>query len=400
MSRPTLGNRDLMRAMNRSLVLNIIMNSGPIARADVARQSGLSPATVTGITAELIAEDLVVEKEHGDSSGGRPPIMLRMNPAGAFVVGIKLTETTVIGALTDLEANIISQRSDPLESRDATDAIASIERMVRELLGSDGVPSGKLLGIGIGLAGVVDSRRGVLRTSPYFHWKDVPFREILSKRLNVAIYVDNDVNTLTQAEKWFGAGQYVDNFLVVTIGRGIGLGMVFSGQFYRGVGGGAGEFGHTVVTPGGRTCECGRNGCIETYVSEPGMMTSAREAMDAGRLPTVANIDELLALAHEGNSVATEIFAGAGRLLGVSVANLINLLNPSRVIFGGEGVRLGALFLDPILQTIASNTYAPLYSDMQTIVTPWGDDAWARGAASLVLSELFLSPLHRQGRAA
>ncbi len=397
-----LGNRDLMRAMNRSHVLNIIVSNGSIARADVARQSGLSPATVTGITAELIAEGLVVEKENGDSSGGRPPILLRINPGGAYVAGIKLTETKIIGALTDLEANMLAQRERPLSTQSASHVIAGMAELVQELMASADRPQGKLLGVGIGLAGVVDSQRGILRVSPYYSWRDLPIRELFNQHLNVPVYVDNDVNTLTQAEKWFGAGQNIDDFLVVTVGRGIGMGMVLRGQFYRGAGGGAGELGHTVVVPGGRECECGRHGCIETYVSEPGMVRTAHEAAEQGRLTSVRSFDELLALATEGNPAegnkeALRILGEAGTLMGQAVANLVNLLNPAAVIIGGEGVRIGDPYFVPMQEAIRANSYAPLYGDLKLHVTPWGDDAWARGAASLVLSELFLSPLHRQG---
>lgn len=385
-----------MRAMNRSHILSIIVSNGPIARADVARRSGLSPATVTGITAELIAEELVVEKENGDSSGGRPPILLRINPAGAFVVGIKLTETALIGALTDLEANVIRQQVNPLATHNEADAIENMALLVEELMASAQLPQGKLLGVGVGLAGIVDSRRGVLRASPYFHWKELSLRDQLNRRLNVPVYVDNDVNTLTQAEKWFGAGQDVEDFLVVTVGRGIGLGMVLRGQFYRGAGGGAGEFGHTVTTPGGRLCDCGRHGCIETYVSEPGIMQSVREAAEQGAMTNVATIDELLALAENGNLEASAILATAGTALGHAVANLVNVFNPSAVIISGEGVRLGERYFAPMRAAIVENTFTPLLADLQLHIAPWGDDAWARGAASLVLSELFLSPLHRQ----
>lgn len=391
-----LGNRDLMRAMNRSHVLNIIVSNGAIARADVARQSGLSPATVTGITAELIAEGLIVEKENGDSSGGRPPILLRINPGGAYVAGIKLTETKIIGALTDLEANMLAQRERPLSTQSASDVIEGMAALVQELMASADRPQGKLLGVGIGLAGVVDSQRGILRVSPYYSWKDLPIRELFNQHLDVPVYVDNDVNTLTQAEKWFGAGQNIDDFLVVTVGRGIGMGMVLRGQFYRGAGGGAGELGHTVVVPGGRECECGRRGCIETYVSEPGMVRTAHEASERGVLPLVHTFDELLALAKEGDTAALKILAEAGTLMGQAVANLVNLLNPAAVIIGGEGVRIGDPYFTPMQDAIRANSYAPLFGDLKLHVTPWGDDAWARGAASLVLSELFLSPLHRQ----
>jgi N-acetylglucosamine repressor len=136
-----LGNRDLIRAMNRSIVLNVIKTYGPIARAKVARQTGLSPATVTGITAELIAENLVFEKDMGDSSGGRRPILLAINPSGGYVIGIKLTETQAIGALTDLEATVIVKKTDNLHGRDPEVIVKQLSLLVSELLRMAGHPS-------------------------------------------------------------------------------------------------------------------------------------------------------------------------------------------------------------------------------------------------------------------
>lgn len=154
-----LGNRDLIRAINRSVVLNVIKTLGPIARVEVARRTGLSPATVTGITAELIDEDLVFEKDVGDSSGGRRPILLAINPSGGYVIGIKLTETQAIGALTDLEATVIAKRTNNLHGRDPERIIKQLSLLVSELLQMAGFPKKKLLGVGVGLAGIVDWSR-------------------------------------------------------------------------------------------------------------------------------------------------------------------------------------------------------------------------------------------------
>ena len=395
-----LGNRDLMRAINRSAVLNTIKTYGPIARAEVARRIGLSPATVTGITADLIEGDLIFEKETGDSSGGRRPILLALNPSGGFVVGVKLTEQQAIGALTDLEATVIAKQADDLSGRDAIQVVETLSNLVTELVSLAGLPRSKLLGVGVGLAGIVDSGRGLLRQSPFFGWRDLPLRDLLQQKVNVPVYVDNDVNTLTLAEKWFGAGQGVDNFLTITVGRGVGMGIVVNGQFYRGARGGAGEFGHTVISPDGPGCDCGKKGCLEVFVGDQGLLRQAEEGFRKGAIPRpVGSIDELIALAEQGSPAAREIFSRAGAILGQAVANLINIFNPQRIIIGGEGVREGEWLFAPMHTALACYAMPGLLEDTEIRIEPWGDDAWARGAASLVLRELFESPVNREAAA-
>ena len=396
MHQPALGNRDLMRALNRSTVLNIIKTHGPIARTEVARRSGLSPATVTGITADLIAEDLVFEKEAGDSSGGRRPILLAINPTGGCVVGIKLTETQLIGALTDLEATVIAMDVRPLSGRSHEKMVDSLALLVQRLVKASGFAKKRLLGVGIGLAGIVDAENGVLRQSPYLGWRDLPIGKLLRDKVRVPVYVDNDVNTLTLAEKWFGAGQGIEHFLTVTVGRGVGLGIVVNGQFYRGAGGGAGEFGHTVIDPEGPICACGKRGCLEAFVSDPGLLSLAAQAAHRGELTRAPHsVAELISLAESGDPVARHIFAYAGEILGRGLANLINILDPQRIIVGGEGVRAGDWLFGPMRAAIAVHVLPSISTDAEIRVEPWGDDAWARGAASLVLRELFEPPVRK-----
>ncbi len=392
-----LGNRGLIRAMNRSIILNVIKSFGPIARAEVARRIGLSPATVTGITAELIEEDLVFEKDTGDSSGGRRPILLAINPSGGYVIGIKLTETQAIGALTDLEATVVVKRTDDLHGRDPELIVKQISLLVSELLKIAGLPKKKLLGVGVGLAGIVDSEQGILRQSPFFGWRDIPLADMLQEQIRAPVCVDNDVNTLTLAEMWFGGGQDIDSFLVVTVGRGVGLGIVVNGQFYRGVRGGAGEFGHTVIDPNGLECECGKKGCLEAYVGDPGLVRMATEAVERGDISRpFTSINDLLSLAHAGDPGARAVFAQAGDILGQGIANLLNIFNPQKIIISGEGTRAGDLLFQPVRDSIARNVMPGLSNDTKIQIDAWGDDAWARGAASLVLRQLFVSPLHRE----
>jgi glucokinase-like ROK family protein len=391
----SIGNRDLIRAINRSIILNTIKTYGSVDRAKIARLTGLSPATVTGISAELIEEGLIFEKEPGDSRGGRRPILLAINPQGAYVVGVKLMEGHLTGALTDLEATIISRRTISLLTPEPETVVNTMAQLVEQLLLEAGISQHKLIGIGMGMAGIVDSANGVLRQTPYFPWRNLPLGEMLQARLQVPVYIDNDVNTLTLAERWFGAGQGIDHFLTVTVGRGVGLGIVVNGQFYRGATGGAGEFGHTVLRPDGPMCECGKRGCLEALAGDHGLLRAAAEAAESGELAVKVNsVDELLALAQAGDPAALKIFQQAGEALGQGIANLINIFNPQRVILSGEGVRYGEIFFASVRSAMAQFTMPGLYAEARLHIEPWGDDAWARGAASLVLRSLFESPVH------
>ena len=323
--------------------------------------------------------------------------MLEINPNGGCVVGIKVMEDHALGALTDLEASLLGKQSYPLTDTSPEGISRSLSELVAELLKISENPVPNLMGVGVGLAGIVEAGQGLVRQSPFFGWNDVPLRDMIQNRVNVPVYVDNDVNTLAFAEKWFGAGRGVDNFLVVTVGRGIGLGIVSNGQFNHGARGGAGEIGHTVIQPGGELCACGKRGCLEMYASEPALLRQAAKAFELGQLSSLPKTpEELIALAASGEKAAQEIFARAGELLGQSIANLVNIFNPQRVLINGEGVRAGDWLFDPMRVSIDEHAMPSLRQDVSILVEPLGDDAWARGAASLVLHELFESPIKRQ----
>jgi predicted NBD/HSP70 family sugar kinase len=395
------GSRDLIRDINQSLLLNLIQSGAPISRADLARRSGLSPATVTGIIGHLLDEGLVQEKAVGDSRGGRPPIMLTLNPDAGYVAGVKLTEDNIITALTDLNAQVRQRLTVPLAVSHAPEPVAdAVSEAVTQLMRAFGITRARLRGVGVGLAGIVDAPAGALRYSPIFDWRDIPLRQMLHKRLRAPIYLDNDVNTLTLFEKWFGAGRETDDFLVVTVGRGIGMGIVARGQVYRGARGGGGEFGHFVINPSGPVCDCGKRGCLEAFASDPAILRDAANAIASGRLKGVTRrsltIEKLLSAAQAGHGVSRQIFAEAGRRLGMGIAGLINLFNPKLILISGEGIRNGEWMFDPMRETIRVMAVEELLNDAEIRIEPLGDDAWARGAASLVLHELFRPPVRAE----
>jgi N-acetylglucosamine repressor len=395
MQKQLIGNRNLIRAINRSSVLNTIKTLGPVSRTEIAKHSGLSAATITAISAELLESGLIFEKEAGDSSGGRKPILLALNPRGGFVIGAKLTEDHISVALTDLEATVLASQTIPLADISQQAILDALCQVVNDILAANKVDRRRFYGVGVGLAGIVDPGRGLLRQSPIFGWDQVPVADLLCSSLEAPVYIDNDVNTLTLTELWFGRGQGIDNFLTVTIGRGVGLGIVLGGKLYTGARGGAGELGHTVIDPAGPLCACTKRGCLETYVSDPALL---RQAQEAGL--DVSTIEMLIGKAEAGNPLARAILAQAGELLGRAIANLVNLLVPQLIILSGEGVRVGEWMFGPMRCSLQEQVMPPLRRDVDLQIDVWDEYAWARGAAGLVLRHLFESPVDKERLAA
>ncbi|MBK8048755.1 MAG: ROK family transcriptional regulator [Anaerolineales bacterium] len=383
------GSKYLIREINQALVLDIVRSHGALSRTEIAVQANLSLPTVSGITAQLIEMGLVYEQSTGASTGGRRPVLVAFNPRAGYVVGVKLTETTAITVLTDLSASVVAHHRAPIVAHQPEAIIASIVHAVDALAGAaNGAP---ILGVGMGMASVVDRRREVVRFATYFGWHELPLAQMLEERLNIPVVVDNDVNALAVAEQWFGAGRGVTDFLVISLGRGIGLGMILNGRLYRGAGGGAGEFGHINVQADGPLCDCGKHGCLEAYVSDPALARQASAALGREVRPA-----EVYPLAVQGDPQVIAIYRNAGRILGTAVANLVNVLNPARIIIGGEGAVAGHLILPTFEQALNDTCFGGLRDDVTIVTEPWGDDGWARGAASLLLGELFQPVLHRE----
>ena len=385
---PPRASRSLLRDSNVSLLIELIRVAGSISRAELARQSRLSAPTVSTIIDQLRKSGIVVETSTAPSSGGRPPVLLSIDPKAGYVVGIKLRGDGLTTVVCDLDAQVVSSEEryvalvgDPIA------ALEAIESETRRALRDARVPSSRVLGVGVGLSGIVDPERGVCVTSHLLQWRDVELAAPLRRRLGLPVWVDNDVNTLAVAEKWAGDAHTARNFVTLTVGRGIGMGIVIDRALYRGAHGAAGEFGHIVVEPGGPRCNCGRFGCLEAMVGERALQRriSEQKGHDVSR-------DELLMLVELGDSITLDILNSAGRRLGMAVANVVTLLDPELLIIGGEGTSLGAAFLDPIVSTVRDQTFADLGRDLEVKVQHWGDEAWAVGAATLVLRESFNLP--------
>lgn len=387
-------NRNWIKRVNRSLVLNYVKGSGPISRRDIADLSGLSPATVSNLTGELLSVGLISEIGSGEAARGRPPVLLELNSRAGYVVGVKVMEASLVAVVTDLDAEVLHYQTSTLETTDLDGVVAAIAGVVGECLTAQGIDPHEVVGVGLGVAGVIDGETGIVRYSPFFDWRDVDLSAPLRKLLNLDVFVENDVNALTVAEQWFGHGQGVRHFAVVTVGRGIGAGFVIDGRFYGGLHGGAGEFGHLPIKPDGPICDCGNVGCLEGLASDAAVV--AQYSTATGLPAAGIDLDTVIAKAEQGDKAARAVLADSGRWLGFGLATIANLLAPELIIVGGEGVRAGEWRLEPMRAAFKAHAFADLDSQAQLVIEPAGDQTWARGAACVVLGEMFAAPMDKR----
>lgn len=399
--------RKLMKDINQNTLLNLIRRHAPISRPQLTSLSGLSPATVMSLTNRLIEHGFVRERGMAESTGGRKATLLEIRPDAGFAVGLAVRGFETTGVLVNLHGDIVfAERMEITLRHEHTRAVELLAGCVTQVLKHAGVPADRVIGVGCALSGYIDAQAGRCVDSWNLDWHHVEISQPLSRRLSLPIFIDNDVSCLTTYEKLFGHCNGCQNFLTVSLGRGIGLGLVINGEVYRGAAGGAGEFGHTVAVVGGRLCECGKRGCLEEYVSFRGIIASYQEylsnASNVGKmkhaLPTwdmqheEGLIFELLERADQGDEEAQSAFQHSGELLGLGLANLVNVLNPECILLTGEGTIVERYMLAPLEATLRQHIFSELGSSLRVLVDPlMSYENWARGAGALVLHRFFAS---------
>jgi len=390
---------DPIREQNRKRVLDVLRRQGPVARIDLARLCGLSPATVTVITADLMQAGLI--REAADEAGrasdgrrGRPRTALAINPDAAYAVGLKVSLHKVDVSLTNMVGDVLGSETVPIRAdRVAPAAIAqACKERVGAIIVASGIDPALILGVGVGVPGFVGYPSGAVRWSPLFAERDVPFREIVAAETGLRTVVDNDANMAALGEKWFGVGQTHHTFLVVTVEHGVGMGLVVNDTLYRGARGYGAEFGHTKVVAGGALCRCGARGCVEAYVSDYAIVREAGladGALDMDDPQAVhAAMERLIEEADGGDPALAAIFRRAGSMLGTGISNLYSVLDPSIVVLSGERTRSARVFFEAIRGAISGSPMLGDEGGIDIEINPWGDDLWARGAAALVLEEM------------
>ena len=377
---------------SRRILLREIAQHGPMPRIELASHTGISRATVTAVTSDLLRGGLILEEPSESPSKapirGRPRIDLKIRGAAHLAAGLKVSDTSISLVLMDFEGNQIADYECQMDQiRQPASILADeIAKGLTALTARAGKKITDLSGVGVGISGVVDANHGLVYWSPSLDQRNVGLGKILTDRLEVPAYVDNDANLVAMAELTFGKGKDHSDFIVITIESGVGMGMVLGGQIYRGTRGCGAEFGHTKVHLEGALCRCGQRGCLEAYVADYALV---REANSVGAVnlntPTSQAVKTILSAARSGDTTAQRVVERAGRMFAMGLANLVNIFDPELVILAGEQIEFDHLYADVVIEEMCKSIVEIDKPAPEVVVHKWDNLMWARGAAAYAL---------------
>jgi len=393
-----VGSFQWMKSLNKSTILNVIRTQGPVSRAEIAKQTKLTPPTVTNIVGELLESQLVVESALGESTGGRKPIMLRINASAYHVIGVYAGAKKIRTVTATLDGKVQQQAERSLPSEPSPEQfLKHLQQAVQQVI--DATPAGQpFLGIGVGMHGLVDPERGVSVFAPNLNLHDVPIKQVLEAHFHLPVEVENDVRALALAESWFGQGQGIADFICVNVGTGVGAGIIINHALYHGPSFTAGEMGHTTIDVNGPRCSCGNYGCLEALAAGPALVKRAQSAIRFGKPSLLEQMtdslddltgDLIYQAAEQGDALAVEVLADTGRYLGIGIANLINTLNPTSIIISGGVAGAGDFVLRPLQETVRTRALRIPAQAVHITRSHLGKYGIAIGAFTLLLQRLF-----------
>src|SRR5574341_74545 len=374
-----------IRDINRQIVLNYVREREPISRAEIARETALQRSTVSAIVDDLQANGLIEEVGEGESTGGRPPTLLRLRSAGAIAIGVAVTPSMTMLATSDLAGRVLKQEEFPTDA----DYDQTLDRVIDSINQILKHSDGTVESVGVSLPGLIDPSTGAAIYVPYFKWRDVPVAQQISSAVGLPVHIDNDANAVALAELWFGRPEVSDarDFILVLAAEGIGTGIVFDGQIYRGERGAAGEFGHMIIgTHAPVPCSCGNRDCWEAFSSERATIARYQKLIDDNS----ANITfkQIVDRALAGETEAEKALVDMALCLGIGISNLVVGFSPEAVVVGGEVTRAWDLVEDSLKQTIEHSVRRGLPS-ARILPSTLGESPTLMGALSLILAGKF-----------
>ena len=387
LKRANVARSNTIRNINRQIVLNYVRERGPISSAEIAHETALQRSTVSLIVEQLRVDGLI-EEVSGESTGGRPPVLLSLRTADAVAIGVDLGTTRTIVATSDLAGRVLDQEqfeTDPSAAKTTKEIIDCAQRFIRR-------NNGTIEGIGVSLPGLVDPE-GKELFIPTFNWRDLPLASEISEATGLPVTMDNDANAAAQAELWFGRPEIreVRDFILVLVETGVGTGIVFDGQVYRGENGAAGEFGHMTIGQGAPVaCASGSRECWEAFASERSALARFKNLSSGRNGKSTTSFADLIDMALRSDGAARTALKETGHYLGIGIANLIRGLAPQAVIVGGPIVRAWPVISTDIQKTVEATICRGLPST-QIIASTLGPEPTLMGALSLVLASKFAS---------
>lgn len=377
---------------NRDLVLKTIFARQPISRAEIARITSLTRATVSEIVNTFLVEGLVEEVGLGSSIGGKSPILLSLVADSRYLIGLNLGQDKFIGSVVNLLGELKETIEIPISDNDGKQALDYVFQILDQLLAKNWKP---VIGIGVATPGLVNTREGVVLNAVNLDWQDLPLARLIKDRYRLPVCVVNDSQANAIGEFVYGANHEPEgNLVVVNVRHGIGAGILINGQLFQGDGGSAGEIGHVVVQPdGGRLCRCGKHGCLETISSAKAVVQRARELAkdfadsDLAKNPTKINLNAVVDAFQKNDPLALLVARDAARYLGFSLATLVGALNIHDIVLTGEMSRLGSSWLDQIRDAMQEAGLARMVQETHLEIGKLDFRGYILGSSALMLLE-------------
>ncbi len=401
MKKKKTGNNQFLKKYNQALILDLIRVNKSISKAELAEITGLSPTAVGVIVASLIEEGYIVETGTGESKGGRRPIMLELKGRSFYSFGVDIDVNNINIVLIDITGEVVLEKqigAKNRESREVYDKTAlTIANEIKAIMQSLSIQFERVLGIGLSVPALVDSITKEVVLAPNLEWENVDIRSHLEGLVNIPVYIENEAMASAICENWVGLCQDVNDFVCINIKSGIGAGIFINGKLYRGARGSAGEVGHIIVDEGGPKCGCGNYGCFETLASTSRIEDKARRLIRQGVVSALneveriedIDIDKIVTAAKAGDEASKGILMEAGRFIGIAISNIVNTLNPSKIILGKDFVKYSSIVLEYVENIANSKALKFPAASLQILASKIGDKSSNLGAAIIPLKVLF-----------
>jgi len=385
----------LLKGMNESLILNVIRHNKYVSRSEIAKITNLTPPTVTNIINKLLEDGLVKEDKLGESSGGRPPVILKINNEAFDIIVIIIGTDIMEEYLLDAELTIRESKVDNIKKEDSESIFKLLFDRIRHL---KDISKKEIAGIGIVVRGPVKSSEGISVFSPNIGWRNVPIKDMIEKEFGIPTFVENDVRAMALGEFYNGIAKNVGNVVFLKVGHGIGSTIILDGKIYRGINDMAGEIGHTTIDVAGPKCSCGNYGCFEALASEKALVNNVVKRIKEGSYSLVSeyvngdleNITTrfVYKAAEEGDEVALSELNKIAIYLGIGIANIVNVFSPELVLISGGIVRGRKFIEDVVLDTIKRRSFEANYSSCSIAFSNPDYNTALMGISNIILDSI------------
>jgi len=392
---PERTNAQDLRSSRLSALLAELWQEGSLSRARLGEITGMTLPSVTRFVQEFMNAGVIIETGKGESSGGRQPALLCLNPDLGVVIGLDFSGIELRGAIFDGNNRCLQVIQEPFQSMQVEIFEKQVVEFCGALFASPAIQNRPILGIGVSVPGTVDTEKGLIRDSSNLRLRGYPIGPILTSVFNVPVFVEHDTSVAALAEKYCGAGKGHPDLVYITISTGIGAGIIINDEIYRGATGQAGEFGHVTIERDGQVCACGKRGCLEAVAAVPAMLASAHSVYQRqGRLnfdgqvgaQQSFSLQDLSRAVEQEDSVACAILNRSADHLALAISMLVSIIDIRLMIIGGEVLQMGGLYFDALRSSLQK--YQAGDQDLQIVPALLGESAALQGAGMVVMQRM------------